>query len=177
MATTQVAMVEELASLIKDNLHSKHLASTFGLTGPQLVCLRVIGRRGHLTPSELAQEVSLSKPTVTGIVDRLVTRQLLVRERTSKDRRLVTVRLTPAGEDLIAAAPSPLQERFAERLAALEEAERETISDVLEKIVRMMDGEDLAAAPVLDSSSDTPEVSLPLESPDSEALDSESLDS
>lgn len=25
MATTQVAMVEELASLIKDNLHSKHL--------------------------------------------------------------------------------------------------------------------------------------------------------
>lgn len=148
------------------DLHSKHLAATFGLTGPQLVCLRVVGRHKQLTPSELAQEVSLSKPTVTGIVDRLVTRQLLLRERTSKDRRLVTVRLTPAGEDLVSAAPSPLQERFAQRLSSLGDDERENISAALEKIVSMMDGEDIDAAPVLEAAvvpEAPPEVAVPLE--------------
>ena len=58
------------------DLHSRHLAHTFGLTGPQLVCLRTVGARGKMTPSELAKQVSLSQATITGIIDRLAARQL-----------------------------------------------------------------------------------------------------
>jgi DNA-binding MarR family transcriptional regulator len=113
------------------------------------VCLRVIGQAGVMSPSHLAQEVSLSQGTITGIVDRLVSRQLVERERRSDDRRAVTLRVTDAGRALIAAAPSPLQERFVQRLAELSMEEREIIRLTLNKIVRMMDGDAISAAPVL----------------------------
>lgn len=131
------------------DLHSRQLANLYGLTGPQLVCLRAIGHHGSLTPSKLAKEVSLSQPTVTGIIDRLVARQLIQRDRSQSDRRVVTVTLTDAGRALIQMAPSPLQEKFAKRLAALNRDEQDEILHTLHKIVSMMDGEELSAAPIL----------------------------
>ena len=134
------------------DLHSRKLATTFGLTGPQLVCLRALGQVEHSTPSALAKELSLSQATVTGIVDRLDARQLLTRERNSRDRRLVTVTITAAGRALIAQAPSPLQETFIEELERLKPEEQRNILETLERIVRMMGGEDLEAAAVLSTS-------------------------
>lgn len=131
------------------DLHSRQLESQFGLTGPQLVCLRVVAQEGPLQPSELARRVDLSQGTVTGIVDRLVRRQYLSRRRDTKDRRRVTLSVLPAGRDLLVDAPSPLQTRFAERLAALPDPNQQVIATMLEQIVRMMDAEDLDAAPVL----------------------------
>ena len=134
------------------DLHSRKLANTFGLTGPQLVCLRSLSRQAPTTPSALAREVSLSQGTVTGIVDRLVARQLVSRERNPTDRRLVTVSLTEAGRALVAQAPSPLQEQFAGQLAALDLGEQERIRDTLETVVGMMGGDAIEAAPVLSTS-------------------------
>ncbi len=131
------------------DLHSRELASGFGLTGPQLVCLRVIGQRAELTPSKLAKEVSLSQATVTGIIDRLVARQLVSRTRSEQDRRVVTVSITSAGNDLTKTAPHPLQEKFLDRLGKAPREEQENIRNTLEKIVEMMASEDLKAAPVL----------------------------
>ncbi|MBX2810465.1 MAG: MarR family transcriptional regulator [Myxococcales bacterium] len=135
------------------DLHSRKLASTFGLTGPQLICLRALGQVEYSTPSALAKELSLSQATVTGIVDRLDTRQLLVRERSMKDRRLVTVTITEAGRALIEQAPYPLQESFVERLLSLPAQEQANILNTLEQVVQMMGGEDIKAAAVLSTSS------------------------
>jgi DNA-binding MarR family transcriptional regulator len=147
------------------DLHSRYLANTFGLTGPQLVCLRILGRHTQLTPTELAKYVSLSQATVTGIVDRLATRQLLTRARSTTDRRHVQVTITDAGRALLIDAPSALQEKFAERLANLPGEEREIIRLTLNKIVRMMDGEDIDAAPVLSTDANAPvDIAQPVES-------------
>lgn len=151
------------------DLHSKHLASTFGLTGPQLVALRSIGQLGDVAPSELAREVSLSQATMTGIIDRLAARQLVTRERSTQDRRRVTVRLTDAGRALIEQAPSPLQERFVERLVRLEVTEQDAIRASLERIVEMMGGDDLDAAPLLEPAADLTDsanVARPIVAPD-----------
>lgn len=138
------------------DIHSRFLANTFGLTGPQLVCLRVLGRHGAMTPGELAKHVALSQATVTGIVDRLASRQLLTRERSATDRRNVTVTITDAGHALLADAPSALQEKFASRLGTLSSEEQEIIRLTLNKIVRMMDGEDIDADPVLSTDTRAP---------------------
>jgi DNA-binding MarR family transcriptional regulator len=135
------------------DLHSRRLANTYGLTGPQLVCLRALQRLGRASPSALAKEVSLSQGTVTGIVDRMLARQLVTRERNPLDRRQVLVGLTSAGHALVAQAPSPLQERFVQQLAQLPDGEQTQIRDTLECIVTMMGGEQFEAAAVLSSSS------------------------
>jgi len=135
------------------DLHSRKLVNDLGLTGPQLVVLRTIARIGPVTPSAVAREVSLSQATVTGIIDRLAGRQLVTRGRSERDRRLVTVSVTAAGQSLVDSAPSPLQDRFVERLTALPNAEQEQIREALDRIVIMMGSEDVPAAAVLSTSS------------------------
>ena len=131
------------------DLHSRRLANSYGLTGPQLVCLIAVARHESVKPSEIAREVSLSQATVTGIIDRLAARQLVTRERTHKDRRVVTVTITEAGRKLVEQAPSPLQETFVSRLRALSAIEQVALRDTLRNVVSMMGGEELEAAAVL----------------------------
>jgi DNA-binding MarR family transcriptional regulator len=130
------------------DLYSRHLAKHYRLTGPQLVCLRAISA-GPLCASDLAREVSLSKATVTGILDRLEGRDLVRRTRSTDDRRRVLLVLTPAGCELLKRVPTPLQQRFAAHLSALPGDDQAVMDEVLKRIVAMMEAEDLDVAPLL----------------------------
>jgi len=131
------------------DLHSRRLAEEHGLTGPQLATLQAAASMGESSTGALARAVHLSGPTVTGILDRLTKRGLVDRTRNGQDRRSVTVRLTSGGEDVLAAAPSLLQDRFRQELVRLEEWEQTTILATLQRIAAMMDAESLDASPLL----------------------------
>ncbi len=128
------------------DLHSRQLAGSFGLTGPQLVCLRAVDALGPLTPSQLARHVDLSQATVTGIVDRLEASGLVTRARNVDDRRRVTVRLTEEGTELAKKAPSPLQDRFLAQLAELPDDEQAQLLSALTRVVSMMGAEELSTS-------------------------------
>lgn len=125
------------------------MAIVHGLTEPQAICLAAIAREGHINPGKLAKSLSLTPPTVTGILDRLERRHLIERGRTARDKRQVVVSLTEAGNDLLASSPPPLQERFTQRLAELPEKRQVQIARALRDIVKMMEAEDIDAAPIL----------------------------
>ena len=131
------------------DLHSKRLAKQHALTGPQLICLRAIIREDEATPSGIARAVSLSQGTVTGILDRLESRGLVTRARSQKDKRKVHVLITDRGRALVDAAPSPLTEQFSARLGALHEGEQAMIDWVLQRIVHLLEADDVDAAPML----------------------------
>lgn len=131
------------------DLHSHRLSRDTGLTTPQLVVMRAIEDRGAPTVSEIARIVSLSQATVTSILNRLEANGLIVRVRSSEDKRRVNVSLTKAGIKLLGSAPAPLQESFLERFAALESWEQHMIVASLERLAGMMDAESLDAAPLL----------------------------
>lgn len=131
------------------DLHSRRLVATVHLTGPQLVCLRQLRDGEAMTPSALAQAVSLSNATITGILTRLEQRGLVTRAKSESDRRRVLVALTERGRVLVERAPSPLQERFTSALHGLPMANRTIIDVVLKQIVDMMDAGALDASPVL----------------------------
>lgn len=129
--------------------HSRRLARLHGLTEPQAICLNAVNRAGELTPGQLARTVSLSPPTVTGILDRLERRALIRRERTARDKRQVNVCLTDTGRRLLDNSPPPLQERFTKRLTELSPARQRQIARSLNEVVRLMEAEDIEAAPLL----------------------------
>jgi DNA-binding MarR family transcriptional regulator len=131
------------------DLYSRRLAQRHGLTVPQLVVLQELRRRGEMPGSELARAVSLSQATVTGILSRLAARGLVVRRRSVSDRRRLPVRLTEAGAALVAAAPPLLQESFCAELGKLAEWEQTQILSNLQRLVAMMEAEDVAASPLL----------------------------
>jgi len=135
------------------SIHSKQLLHDIGLTVPQLICLRAIHEldtgHGGVTVNEVSQRVQLSPPTVSRIIDRLAAAGLVVRERSSTDRRKVSISLTAAGVDRVQTAPSPLQETFLRGLETLPLEERLELLAALKRVVVLMNADELDAAPLL----------------------------
>lgn len=146
------------------DLHGRRLKARYGLTGPQIICLREIQRGGSLNPGQLARNVGLKPPTVTGIIDRLETRGLITRRRRNTDKRQVRIELTETGTAVVDEAPAPLQEEFVERFAGLPEERREAIAGHLDEVVALLEAEGIEAAPLLARGSANPAVNdLPVE--------------
>ena len=134
------------------DLHSRNLAASHGLTGPQALLLKAL-QHGKLSAGELASRVSLSQGTVTDILNRLEKRGLIMRLRDATDRRRVLVEATRQGLAVLEESPPLLQERFIQRFGQLEEWEQTQLLASLQRIASMMDAEDIDASPVLSSGS------------------------
>lgn len=127
------------------DVHSRELAGSHGLTGPQMLCLREVAARGSLTTGSLALAVALSPATLTGILDRLEVRGLVSRERRPEDKRRVLVSLTAVGRQMAQELPSPLQVRFTDKLLDLPPDEQAAIRKALGSVAKMMEIGDGAA--------------------------------
>lgn len=131
------------------DLHSRRLVEEHGLTAPQLATLSAIAAAAPVSPAEIADRVHLSRPTVTGILERLRKRGLVDRTPSTVDRRRVSISLTELGRSVLSRAPSLLQERFRHALAGIEDWEQLSILATLERIASMMDATGLDASPHL----------------------------
>ncbi len=132
------------------DLHSKFLARTTGLTAPQMLLMQTIRDKGEVTIGELASGMSLSQATVTTILDRLETRQLVYRERSKEDKRKVHAYLTEKAAEMLTSAPIPLQDQFARQFSDLQDWEQTMIISSLQRVAQMMDAQHIDASPVLD---------------------------
>jgi DNA-binding MarR family transcriptional regulator len=142
-----VAAIRRLMRAV--DLHSRRLVDEYGLTGPQLATLREAAKTGPISASSLARAVHLSSATMTGILSRLEKRGFAERTRGESDRRTVIVSVTDIGREVLARAPSLLQDRFRQELSGLETWEQMMMLANLQRIVSMMDAEGLDAAPHL----------------------------
>lgn len=129
--------------------HSRTLIQSHGLTGPQALMLREIVRADGITGSELAKRISLSQATVTDVVKRLESRNLLTRIRDQIDKRKILLAATAEGRALVEKSVPLLQESFVSRLAELQDWEQMQLLSSLQRIAAMMDAGDLDASPVL----------------------------
>lgn len=131
------------------DLYSKRLVQIYGLTGPQLVLLKELGRAEEMPVGHLARRIDLSNGTVTRILDRLERRGLVTRIRSAADRRRVMVSITETGIVALASAPALLQEQFIARFQKLAAWERTQILSSLQRVAAMMDAEGLDASSTL----------------------------
>src|SRR5262245_36542519 len=60
--------------------------------------VEILGARGAMIMTELADHSMLSLSTVTGVIDGLVEKKIVNREHSEEDRRIVQVQLTSEGE-------------------------------------------------------------------------------
>jgi DNA-binding MarR family transcriptional regulator len=83
---------------------SKRMEASLGITGPQRLVLRIVSQRPGLSPGEVARIVHLHPSTISGILQRLVRKGLLRRERDSKDHRRIRLRSQAAARAFVAAS-------------------------------------------------------------------------
>ncbi len=130
-------------------LHSRQLERSHGLTAPQALVLKTIIDLGEASVGTVAKRISLSQATVTDILNRLESRQLVVRARSCEDRRRVMVSATEQAIAIMARSPPLLQEAFVQQFLALEEWEQNLLISSLQRITTLMGVEQLDASPVL----------------------------
>jgi len=128
------------------SLYSNHIQQEYGLTVPQLLVLREVEEKGAVSGTDLADAVNLSQPTVTGIVNRLEKRELVVRTRSMDDKRMIFISVTVPGKDLLRDAPPPMQSQFVNEFRRLEEWEQLMILASLERVVGMTRTQELGEA-------------------------------
>lgn len=78
---------------------SKHMARRIGVTGPQRLVLRLVGRRPGLSPGDLAGVLHVDPSTLTGILKRLGSRGLIELSPDPADGRRSRIRLTAKGRE------------------------------------------------------------------------------
>ena len=110
---------------------SKRMESTIGLTGPQRLVLRIVGRFPNLSAGELAHIIQLHPSTVTGILHRLSSRHLVVRQKDPADSRRIKLRLQTRAEKLARVSSGTVERAVAETLAQVEPARVSAAREVL----------------------------------------------
>jgi len=120
---------------------AEHLGAPFdalfkahGLSQTQYNALRIM--RGHGEPiasSTVARQMVTREPDITRLLDRLVKRGLVTRQRSDADRRVMLTSLTSEGEGLLAEMDGPVRELHERQLAHMSREELRTLSGLLER--------------------------------------------
>jgi len=80
---------------------SKSMFSRIGVTSPQRLALRIIHSQPGISSGEVAEKLFLDPSTLTGVLQRLETRGLLVRKKDKEDARRALLSVTAAGKALL----------------------------------------------------------------------------
>ncbi|HZR09142.1 MAG TPA: MarR family transcriptional regulator [Myxococcales bacterium] len=79
---------------------SKRMEATFGLTGPQRLVVRIVGRFPGIAAGRVADILHVHPSTLTGILKRLEGRGVLQRKPDARDARRALFMLTAKGRKL-----------------------------------------------------------------------------
>lgn len=131
------AIVETVVYLYTESRRlTKGIAREVGLTGPQLTVIKLLETFGDLSLSSLSERIRAQNSTVTGIIDRMEREELVVRERSTSDRRVVLIKLTPKGKELARSVDVQPMEIFRGALASLTKDEVAQLVRILGKLQR-----------------------------------------
>jgi DNA-binding MarR family transcriptional regulator len=131
---------EVLLSIIRtaDQLHWRvaEMLGKHGLSPTQYNALRILrgaGREG-LRCTEIGQRMINRDPDITRLLDRLGRRSLVNRSRDRNDRRVIKVRITTSGIELLAGMGEEVNRFTRELLAPLGERRLRSLLQLLEAV-------------------------------------------
>jgi DNA-binding MarR family transcriptional regulator len=79
---------------------SKRMEARLGVTAPQRLVIRIVGRFPGISAGEVSEILHLHPSTLTGVLKRLQERGLVVRRADPADARRALLELTPRGRDV-----------------------------------------------------------------------------
>ena len=115
---------------------SKRMVGRIGLTAPQRLAVRFIGRHSGVTLGRLAELLHLHAGTVTGIVRRLEELGLVVQTRSDEDTRRRHLTLTAKGRQVDRRRKGTVEaavRRMASAISAKDLATAASVMDTLAK--------------------------------------------
>lgn len=105
-----------------------------GLTPPQFYVLATIGYAGGLPFGEIGAKMMVTVSNLTGIVDRLEEKKIVIRKRDEKDRRVVHVLLTDRGAKLYKSTIPLFEKSISQVFASIDKSQQKELAALLRKL-------------------------------------------
>src|SRR6266851_680350 len=125
------ALLDHLARRMR--LRAEAVLAPMGLRPRHLVALTVLRERGGSTQQALAATLEMDGTNIVGLLNELEAKQLIERRRSPEDRRRHLVEVTDAGAEQLAKAEFALSAVEDEVLGALDDSQRETLYNLLQR--------------------------------------------
>jgi len=121
-------------------LRSRDKVTVDGLTVSQIRALMALKHKPEATVGDLAKVADVTPATMTATLDQLDASGIVVRTRSSEDRRVVMVSLTERGQALVAKRRRAWEAKWREALADLSDDDLLAAAQVIRRIARLYDG-------------------------------------
>lgn len=128
--------VGSIMSVIMRNFLKQQTAKFYQMkvTIPQFAILNFLGTKGDHKMTDMAKFMNVSTAAMTGIVDRLAKYGYVVRKHDPDDRRIVQVKITPKGADLVKKSFQQRRQMIMDMFGRISQKEREDYLRILTHI-------------------------------------------
>ncbi len=120
---------------------SNHVSHAFaaklagkGITVAEWALMRSLYGKEPMPPSQLADEMGMTRGAITKLADRLIAKSLIARKASADDGRAQTLTLTKRGADLVPRLATLADRNDAEFFACLTADERQTLKRLLKRL-------------------------------------------
>jgi DNA-binding MarR family transcriptional regulator len=113
---------------------SKQMQVRMGVTGPQRLVIRIVGRYERISPGQLASILQLDPSSLTGILKRLERAKFIVRTNDPKDARRAVLQLSRSGRRMDAQRAGTVEAAISSALSSLPGGMVRATEDVLRQI-------------------------------------------
>ena len=104
------------------------------LSIPQFHAIMIVRTHGQITMTELSDQLGVSPPSASAMVDRLVGKGILIREHSLEDRRKVVVRISPEAQKDIKGVEDTILRSFVELVEKIGPETARKWCEVLERV-------------------------------------------
>jgi len=133
------------------DIDSKRIEKEFGVSIPQLLTLQFLDYQEDFkaTSTQIKNHLELNASTITGIINRLLSKGLVAKMPNPKDGRGYYIILTAKGSHLLKKSPVILQETVSKKIQFLSPEETDTLYKGVGLLINLLEAEDLDAAPLI----------------------------
>lgn len=117
---------------------SKRMEATLGVSGPQRLVIRIVGRLPGIPAGELARLLHVHPGTLSGMLKRLERQGCIRRRSDPRDGRRSLLGLTAKGRELDVAADGTIEAAILEALAIASPDKVQATREVLESIAHAL---------------------------------------
>ena len=129
-------LFQEVMNLFRHNM--KKMISETGMSAPQGMVIGLLGKYKKMKITELSNHLCLSNSTISGIIDRLEAQEMVVRERSKEDKRVVYVTISPKYKDMHKTFHKKIEDNIKNTISRGSEEELKKIFDGLDTLKKLL---------------------------------------
>ncbi|WP_455201264.1 MarR family winged helix-turn-helix transcriptional regulator [Kaarinaea lacus] len=132
-------IVQDLRIVVRTiQAHSRWVEKQCGVSSVQLWAMWELFASPGQKVSDLSKALSIHQSTASNMLDKLEEKNLIKRDRSGPDQRVVKLFLTKQGSDLLSVAPRPAQGAVQDALKSMSDQELTSLKTGLDALINQM---------------------------------------